>query len=170
MRQAVSGRGRATTSRRASTERLSTIWVMAESDPASGPDESLPWSLLPEPPGLTALKSAMGDLDEAMQPPTTMVESVRLLESVSLEICDVAARIEAYLPEAEATLTVSLRGRGQDPCGCRGWRGRRPDARWAAPPRRRLAGIRRNTRRSRRGRQRRRPDAVSGTHVCPEGK
>ena len=115
MRQAVSDAGDATPSRRTSTERLSTIWVMAVSDPASGPDESLPWSLLPEPPGLTALKSAMGDLDEAMHPSTTMVESVRLLESASLGICDVADRIEAYLPEAEATLTLSLRGRGQDP-------------------------------------------------------
>ncbi len=57
----------------------------------------------------------MSDLDEAMQPSTTIVESVRLLESASLGICDVADRIEAYLPEAEATLTVSLRGRGQDP-------------------------------------------------------
>ena len=88
---------------------------MAESDAASGPDESLPWSLLPEPPGLTALESAMGDLDEAMQPSTTMVESVRLLESASLGICDVADRIEEYLPEAEATLTRSLRSRSDDP-------------------------------------------------------
>ena len=93
----------------------STIRVMAESDPASGTDESLPWSLLPEPPGLIALEAAMGDLDEAMQPSTTIVESVRLLESASLGICDVADRIEAYLPEAEATLTRSLRGRGQNP-------------------------------------------------------
>ena len=94
---------------------LATICKMAEFDPASGPDEPLPWSLLPEPPGLTALESAMGDLDEAMQPSTPIVESVRLLESASLGICDVADRIEAYLPEAEATLTRSLRGRGQDP-------------------------------------------------------
>ena len=56
----------------------------------------------------------MGDLDEAMQPSTPMVESVRLLESASLEICDVADRIEAYLPEAEATLTRSLRSGGHD--------------------------------------------------------
>ena len=88
---------------------------MAVSDPASGPDESLPWSLLPEPPGLTALESALGDLDEAMQPSTTMVESVRLLESAALAIRDVGDRIEEYLPEAEATLTLSLRGRGHDP-------------------------------------------------------
>ena len=94
---------------------LATICVMAVSDPARGPDESLPWSLLPEPPGLTALESAMRDLNEAMQPSTTMVESVRLLESASLGICDVADRIEEYLPEAEATLTLSLRGRGHDP-------------------------------------------------------
>ena len=57
----------------------------------------------------------MGDLHEAMQPSTTMQESVRLLESASLGICDVADRIEAYLPEAEATLTLSLRGRGENP-------------------------------------------------------
>ena len=76
---------------------LATIGVMAESDSARGPDESLPWSLLPEPPGLTALESAIGDLDEAMQPSTTMQESVRLLESASLGICDVADRIKAYL-------------------------------------------------------------------------
>ena len=56
----------------------------------------------------------MCDLDEAMQPSTPMVESVRLLESASLGICDVADRIEEYLPEAEATLTLSLRGRGHD--------------------------------------------------------
>ena len=101
--------------RRASTGLPHTIGAMAESDPGSGPEESLPWSLLPEPPGLTALEAAMGDLDEATQPSTTIVESVRLLESASLGICDVADRIEAYLPEAEATLTRSLRGRGQDP-------------------------------------------------------
>ena len=47
---------------------LATICVMVESDSARGPDESLPWSLLPEPPGLTALEAAMRDLDEAMQP------------------------------------------------------------------------------------------------------
>ena len=57
----------------------------------------------------------MRDLDESLQPFTTMVESVRLLESASLGICDVADRIEQYLPEAEATLTLSLRGRGDDP-------------------------------------------------------
>ena len=69
---------------------LATIGPMAESDSARGPDESLPWSLLPEPPGLTALEAAMRDLDEVMQPSTTMVESVRLLESASLGIYDVA--------------------------------------------------------------------------------
>ncbi len=89
--------------------------VMSEADPASGADKSLPWSLLPEPPGLTALEAAMRELDEAMQPSTPMVESMRLLESASLGICDVADRIEAYLPEAEATLTGSLRGRSQNP-------------------------------------------------------
>ena len=88
---------------------------MAASDRAPSPQEPLPWSLLAKPPELTALESAMGDLDEAMQPSTTMVESVRLLESASLGICDVADRIEEYLPEAEATLTLSLRGRGHDP-------------------------------------------------------
>ena len=56
----------------------------------------------------------MGDLDEAMEPSTPMVESVRLLESASLGIFDMADRIEAYLPEAEATLTLSLRGRRDD--------------------------------------------------------
>ena len=98
-----------------STGMLSTIWVMAESDPASGHDESLPWTLLPKPPGMTTLESAMSDLDKAMQPSTPIPESVRLLESASLGICDVANRIEAYLPEAEATLTLSLRSRGHDP-------------------------------------------------------
>ena len=57
----------------------------------------------------------MGDLDEAMHPSTPIVESVRLLESASLGILDAADRIEAYLPEAEAALTLSLRGRGHDP-------------------------------------------------------
>ena len=99
----------------ADTGCLATIRVMAESDPVLGPDESLPWSLLPEPPGLTALEAAMSDLDEAMEPSTALVESVRLLESASLGICDVADRIEKYLPEAEATFTRSLRGRGHDP-------------------------------------------------------
>ena len=86
---------------------------MAAADPH--PEDSLPWALFPEPPELTALDSAIGDLDKAMQPSTTTAESVRLLESASLGICDVADRIEAYLPEAEATLTLSLRGRGHDP-------------------------------------------------------
>ena len=95
---------------------------------------------------MTALESAIGDLDEAMQPSTPVVESVRLLESASLGICDVVDRIEEYLPEAEATLTLSLRGRGRRPYGCCGWRGRRPDAGWAAPPGRLLAGVRRDTR------------------------
>ena len=88
---------------------------MAASDPAPSAEEPLPWSLLTKPPELTALESAMRDLDEAMQPSTTMVESVRLLESASLGICDVADRIEEYLREAESTLTLSLRGRGDDP-------------------------------------------------------
>ena len=57
----------------------------------------------------------MRDLDEAMQPSTVIVESVRLLESASLGLCDVADRIQEYLPEAEATLTLSLRGRHHDP-------------------------------------------------------
>ena len=57
----------------------------------------------------------MDDLDKAIQPSTTMVESVRLLESASLGISNVADRIEAYLPEAGTTLTLSLRGRGHDP-------------------------------------------------------
>ena len=70
----------ATPLRRVRARLLSTVWLMAVSDSASGPGESLPWSLLSEPPGLTALESAMGDLDEALQPSTPMVESVRLLE------------------------------------------------------------------------------------------
>ena len=115
VRQASSDVSDATPLRRASMGLPSTICVMAVSDPASGPDESLPWSLLPEPPGLGALESAIGDLDEAMQPSTPMVESVRLLESASLGICDVADRIEEYLRGAEATLALSLRGRGHDP-------------------------------------------------------
>ena len=150
------GRGRAMSSRRATAGLLSTIWKMGASEPAFGPDESLPWSLLPEPPGLTALEAAMGDLEEAMQPSTTIVESVRLLESASLGICDVADRIEAYLPEAEATLTHSLQGRGQDPVSVAA--GAAADRMLAGL--RRLAagvaGIRRDARRSRRGRQRRR--------------
>lgn len=84
-----------------------------ETDPH--PEDSLPWSLVREPPELTALESAMRELDEAMQSSTKIQESVRLLESASLGICDLADRIEAYRPEAAATLTVSLRGRGQDP-------------------------------------------------------
>ncbi len=67
---------------------------MAVPDPANGPDEPLPWSLLLEPPGLTALESAMRDLDESLQPSTPILESVRPLESASLGICDVADRIE----------------------------------------------------------------------------
>ena len=94
---------------------LATICGMAAFDPTHGPDESLPWSLLPEPPGLTALEAAIRDLDQAIQPSTPIVESVRLLESASLGICDVADRIEEYLPEAETTLTLSLRGRGHEP-------------------------------------------------------
>ena len=57
----------------------------------------------------------MGDLKQAMQPSTPMLESVRLLESASLGIRDVADRIEEYLPEAEAALTAALRDRGHDP-------------------------------------------------------
>ena len=87
---------------------------MAASDPAPGPEEPLPWSLLTEPPELTALESAMGDLKQAMHPPTPLLESVRLLESASLGICDVADRIEEYLPKAEASLTAILRHRGHD--------------------------------------------------------
>lgn len=99
----------------ASVGLLDRIWAVAESDPASGADEPLPWSLLPEPPELTGLDAAMGDLDEAMQPSTPLVESMRLLESASLVICDLVNRIEEYLPRAETTLTLSLRGCGHDP-------------------------------------------------------
>ena len=88
---------------------------MAASDPAPGPEEPLPWSLLTEPPELTALESAMGDLKQAMQPSTPLLESVRLLESASIGILDVADRIEEYLSEAEAALTAALRDRGHDP-------------------------------------------------------
>ena len=88
---------------------------MGASDPATGPQEPLPWSLLMEPPELTALESALGDLEQAMQPSTPILESVRLLESASLVILDVAERIEQYLPEAEAALTAALRDCGHDP-------------------------------------------------------
>ena len=57
----------------------------------------------------------MGDLKQAMQPSTPILESVRLLESASLGILDVADRSEKYLPEAEATLTATLRDRGHVP-------------------------------------------------------
>ena len=57
----------------------------------------------------------MGDLKQAMQPSTPMLEGVRLLESASLGIRDVTDRIEEYLPEAEASLTAALRDRGHDP-------------------------------------------------------
>ena len=77
--------------------------------------EPLPWSLLTEPPKLTALESAIGDLKQAMQSSTPILESVRLLESASLAILDVADRIEEYLPEANAALTATLRARGDDP-------------------------------------------------------
>ena len=87
---------------------------MAASDSTPGPEEPLPWSLLTEPPELTALDSAVGDLQQAMQPSTPILESVRLLESASLGICDVADRIEEYLPKAEAALTATLRDRGHD--------------------------------------------------------
>ncbi len=93
---------------------LATISVMAASDPGPGPQDPLPWSLLTEPPELTALELAMGDLKQAMRPSTPILESVRLLESSSLAILDVADRIEKYLPEAEAALTAALRDRGHD--------------------------------------------------------
>ena len=57
----------------------------------------------------------MGDLKQAMQPSTPMLEGMRLLESASLGIRDVTDRIEEYLPEAEAALTAALRDRGHDP-------------------------------------------------------
>ena len=88
---------------------------MAASDPAPGPDGPLPWSLLTKPPELTALDSAMDDLQQAMQPSTPILESMRLLESASLGIYDVTDRIEEYLPQAEAALTAALRDRGHDP-------------------------------------------------------
>ncbi|MCY4104854.1 MAG: hypothetical protein OXG55_16585 [bacterium] len=40
---------------------------MAAADPAPDPDGSLPWSLLPEPPGLTALDVAMREIKETTQ-------------------------------------------------------------------------------------------------------
>ena len=88
---------------------------MAVSDPILGPEEPLPWSLLAEPPELTNLESAMGDVYQAMQPSTPILESVRLLEAALLGVRDAADRIEEYLPEAEATLTEALRDRGQNP-------------------------------------------------------
>ena len=57
----------------------------------------------------------MGDLEQAMRPSTPIPESVRLLESASLGILDVADRIEEYLPEAGTALTAALRDRGHDP-------------------------------------------------------
>ena len=57
----------------------------------------------------------MSDLKQAVQPSTPILESVRLLESASLAILDVADRIEEYLPEAEAALTAMLRDRGHVP-------------------------------------------------------
>ena len=57
----------------------------------------------------------MGDLKQVMQPSTPILESVRLLESASLGIRDVADRIEEYLPEAEAALAAALRDCGHDP-------------------------------------------------------
>ena len=56
----------------------------------------------------------MGDLKQAMQPSTPMLEGMRLLESASLGIRDVTDRIEEYLPKAEAALTATLRDRGHD--------------------------------------------------------
>ncbi len=64
---------------------------------------------------MTTLESAIADLKQAVQPSTPILEGMRLLESASLGIRDVTDRIEAYLPEAEATLTVALRDRGHDP-------------------------------------------------------
>ena len=88
---------------------------MAASDQAPDREGPLPWSLLTKPPELTALDSAMGDLKQAMQPSTPMLEGVRLLESASLGIRDITDLIEGYLPEAEAALTAALRDRGHDP-------------------------------------------------------
>ena len=73
-----------------------------------------------KPPDLTTLESAMGDLKQAMQPSTPMLEGVRLLESASLGIRDVTDLIEGYLPEAEAALTAALRDRGHDPAAAAG--------------------------------------------------
>ena len=101
--------------RRAARGLLATISVMAASDPAPGPQEPLPWSLLTKPPELAAWESAVGDLKQAMGPSTPLLESVRLLESASLGILDVADRFEEYLPAAEAALTATLRDRGHDP-------------------------------------------------------
>ena len=90
---------------------------MAASDPAPGPEEPLPWSLLTEPPELTALESAMGDPEtgDATVHAATGERATRP-ESASIGIHDVAAdRIEEYLSEAEAALTAALRDRGHDP-------------------------------------------------------
>ena len=94
---------------------LATIRVMAASDSVPSAEDPLPWSLLTKPPELTTLELAMGDLKQAMQPSTPMLESMRLLESASLGIRDVTDRVEQYLPEAEAALTAALRDRGHDP-------------------------------------------------------
>ena len=42
----------------------------------------------------------MRDLDEAMRPSTPILESVRLVESASLVIGDVADRVEGHSPKA----------------------------------------------------------------------
>ena len=89
---------------------------MTASDPARAEDPlPLPWSLLTKPPDLTTLELAMGDIKQAMQPSTPILEGMRLLEAASLGIRDVTDRIEEYLPEAEASLIAALRDRGHDP-------------------------------------------------------
>ena len=94
---------------------LVTLSGVDASDAAPGREEPLPWSMAGQPPELTALETAMEEVQQAMNPSTPTVESVRLLESASFGLHDAAERIEEYLPEAETTLTTALRAHGHAP-------------------------------------------------------
>ena len=94
---------------------LVTLPGVAASDAAPEPEEPLPRAMVGQPPELTALETAMEEVRQAMHPSTPTVESVRLLESASFGLHDVADRIEEYLPEAETTLTTALRAHGHAP-------------------------------------------------------
>ncbi|MCY3567315.1 MAG: hypothetical protein OXH38_01710 [Chloroflexi bacterium] len=89
---------------------------MTSSDAAPDPEERLlPWALMEPPPQLTSLRTAMEEVRQAMHSSTPIVESVRLLESASFGINDVADQIEEYLPEAETSLTTALHTHGHAP-------------------------------------------------------